>query len=342
MKQPVEIDPRFLRQLHKDGILHSDAPSFQMLTGGVSSEIYRVKDGTNDFVIKRALEKLKVEADWYANVSRNKYEVDYLAYVGRFLPESVPRILGRGGGYFVMEYLDRQYENWKVLLIGGSFELEQAKKAGEVLGRIHEYSAGDLSAAQQFDSVENFIQLRISPYLYRIAEIHPELADVINLEAERLVQTRECLIHGDFSPKNILTTPERMVLVDCEVAFYGDPAFDVAFLLTHLLLKGLLHVRACDGLHRLTKIFMATYQHQRSREKYDLLHPRLGKLLMMLMLARVDGKSPVEYLNPDQQAIVRAFTVRQLVEDHYSLEERINHWFKTIKETNISHENKIN
>ena len=48
-----------------------DAPKFAPLTGGVSSDIWRVDLAGGPICIKRALPKLKVAADWQAPVSRN-------------------------------------------------------------------------------------------------------------------------------------------------------------------------------------------------------------------------------------------------------------------------------
>lgn len=326
-----KIDPAFLQQLQVDGMLQSDAPSFQVLTGGVSSEIYRVEDNGRVMVVKRALAKLKVAADWYADVSRNTYEVAYLEYVAEFLPEAVPKILGRGSGYFVMECLDTSFENWKELLKDGKCEMLHAKQAGNILGKIHQYSSHEPGAAERFTAKENFIQLRVAPYLYQIAEKHPEVSDFIYEETRRLLNTQECLIHGDFSPKNILISPERMVVVDCEVAFYGDPSFDIAFLLSHLLLKGLLHAPNDVGMKLLSEVFLSAYRRQRS-DSVNLaeIDDRVGRLLVMLLLARVDGKSPVEYLVHQKQTFVRDFTLPLLKKGILHLPALIGKWFEDI------------
>jgi aminoglycoside phosphotransferase (APT) family kinase protein len=209
------------------------------LTGGVSSEIYRVDDGVETFVVKRALAKLRVSEDWSADVGRNRFEQSYLSYVGQFLPAAVPRVRQArpDHGYFTMEYLGPEFSNWKQLLMSGHCQVRHAILAAEVLGSIHAKSAGDEDAARLFDTGLNFRQLRTEPYFLTAARRHPELRQLIETEVERLESTHQCLVHGDFSPKNMLIHQDRLVLLDCEVAWYGDPAFDVAFLLNHLLLK---------------------------------------------------------------------------------------------------------
>lgn len=326
------IDSAFLDLLRKDRILPSEHPGFRLLTGGVSSELYRIDGGGKTIVVKRALKKLKVKADWFAEVSRNRYEAAFLRYVGGFLPNSVPLVLHEGEGYFVMEFLDG-YRDWKSLLKEKTCKQDHAQQAGALLGKIHIHSFGDPTIAKQFDAIANFVQLRISPYLYHIANRHPAVAEIVHEEAERLIQTKKCLIHGDFSPKNILISSDRLVLVDCEVAFYGDPAFDVGFLLCHLLLKALLHAPDLIGFLGLTNAFMAAYQNQLSLNNvvFTDVERRTAHLLPMLLLARVDGKSPVEYLNSEQQAFTREFALTQIKGGDLALKSLIGEWWVSLK-----------
>ncbi|WP_299529551.1 phosphotransferase [Ulvibacterium sp.] len=326
------MNPEFLEQLASDGIPITKTSRFELLTGGVSSEIYRIDTVGKTFVVKRALKKLKVQSDWFADVSRNDFEIKYLEYVSQFLPEAVPRLLGKGQGYFVMEFLDKGFANWKTLLMEGEFQESHAREAGKLLGRIHQYSYSENVVAEQFNSLQNFTQLRISPYLLRCAERHPLVAREILKEAERLKSTNECLIHGDYSPKNILISGKRLVILDCEVAFYGDAAFDIAFLSSHLLLKGLYHAPRNTNLENLVSTFLVTYGKQREGfQDFQKLQKRTAILLPMLLLARVDGKSPVEYLDPDRQALAREFALKQIVEKNSELQDIIQTWFKKLK-----------
>ena len=140
-----------------------------------------------------------------------------------------------------MELLGPEFASWKQMLLRGEARIADASQAAAMLGAIHAHSAGDSEAERDFDTTANFIQLRIDPYLLTTGKRHSDLRHLFEAEAERLASTRQCLVHGDFSPKNLMVSPARMVLLDCEVAWYGDPAFDLAFLLTHLLLKGIYH-----------------------------------------------------------------------------------------------------
>ena len=237
----IETDfsaPPILKLLRADGLLRTDHARAVPLTGGVSSDVFLVEDGPRKFVVKQALAKIKVHDLWQADISRNRTEFEYLNFVGRVLPEAVPKVFAAGDGYFTMEYLGEGFVNWKQMLLLGQCLPEHAAQAGRTLGMIHRVSSGNAEAARTFDTTENFHQLRSDPYLVTTGQRHPELREYFERETIRLESTRECLVHGDYSPKNILIGNGRQVILDCEVAWYGDPSFDLAFLLNHLLVEG--------------------------------------------------------------------------------------------------------
>ena len=181
-----------------------------------------------------------------------------------------------------------------------------------------------------FDTTSNFHQLRTDPYLLTTGRRHSDLQQAFEQEALRLERTRECLVHGDYSPKNMLVGKGRVVLLDCEVAWYGDPAFDLAFLINHLLLKSLFHSPVTTPLQQLIEVFLATYYQERAVEPAQKvnLHLRIGRLLLMLLLARIDGKSPVEYLTNEQKRdFVRNFVRWRLSSARFDLGEIIADWF---------------
>lgn len=319
-----------LELLRRDGVVRGADARMTPMAGGVSCEIYLVEDGGEQFVVKRALAKLKVKQDWFADVNRSRHEWEYIRYVARFLPSAVPRLrhCSTAGNYFAMELLNGTFENWKQLLLAGRADVAHARSAGNLLARIHRQSFGDVEAKQMFDTASNFFQLRLDPYLLATGARHRELQRLFEAEVERLAATRECLVHGDFSPKNILISPERMVLLDCEVAWYGDPAFDLAFLLNHFFLKALLRPANATALRQMTEEFWAAYQSVRPAPELDA---RVGRLLPMLMLARVDGKSPVEYLDTARQQIVREFTKAILSRAECSFHQLADLWFNRMR-----------
>jgi len=302
------------------------------MDGGVSSAIYLVEDGASKFVVKRALEKLRVRDNWFADVSRNTNEQNYLEYVSRLIPGVVPQVYfsSKDSNYFGMEYLGPNFTTWKQLLFEGGFRMRHAELAGTILGTIHSQTAFNETLLKQFDTTANFHQLRVEPYLLTTGARHPALGAFFDAEAQRIEATRESLVHGDFSPKNILIHGERMVVLDCEVAWYGDPVFDVAFLLNHLLLKSLHHPSSVLAARSTVNAFWDAYVQKQSDAHARQIEERLTPLLLMLLLARVDGKSPVEYLRPAEQNFIRNFVYEHLPSPPESLAGICDFWFAQV------------
>jgi aminoglycoside phosphotransferase (APT) family kinase protein len=269
------------------------------LAGGVSSDVYRADLPSGAICVKRALPKLKVAADWRAPVERNRWEVEWMRIAGGIVPAAVPRILGedREMGCFAMAFLppDR-YPVWKAQLLAGTIDCATATAVGDALGRIHAATADRRDIAARFPTDDIFDAIRLEPYLAATGRAHPDLAPRLDALVETTRTTKRVLVHGDFSPKNLLIGPGGPVILDAECAWYGDPAFDLAFVLNHLLLKGAWRPdwrnRYGDAYASLADAYFAHV----GWEPCASCEARTAALLPALMLARIDGKSPVEYL----------------------------------------------
>jgi len=226
-----------------------------------------------------------------------------------------------------MEFLDERFVNWKSALLRGAALEEDAARAAKLMGTIHAQSWADSEAQAKFQTWPNFFALRVEPYLLTTGSRHPKLRSLFEEEAERLRRTALALVHGDFSPKNILISRERLVLLDCEAAWFGDPAFDAAFLLNHLFLKAL-HLPAWrEDYLRLAVVCWSEY-HAGLAQRFDgNLSFRSGRLLLMVMLAPMDGKSPVEYIAEERKKeLVRGFVGRLLPAGVFAMEEITDNW----------------
>ena len=272
------------------------------LTGGVSSDISVVTTATGSFCVKRALAKLKVAADWRAPVARNKSEVDWMKTVARIAPHAVPEILADHSdhGWFAMAYLDPdRHPLWKVELSEGRIDPAFAAAVGATLAKIHAVSAADASLARQFSTDHIFIPIRLDPYLAATAVKHPDCAARFNTLIAQTLANKNALVHGDVSPKNILIGPQGPVFLDAECAWWGDPAFDLAFCLNHLLLKCVWRPQWSAGYLESFDALAASYLAGVNWESRDAIEARAAGLLPGLNLARIDGKSPVEYITED-------------------------------------------
>jgi aminoglycoside phosphotransferase (APT) family kinase protein len=279
-----------------------ETPSAEALAGGVSSDIWRVRLARGALCVKRALPRLRTAQRWEAPVERNRFERRWIETANRIVPGSAPRVLAAddAAGCFAMEDLGA-LPLWKAELAAGRADAGFARALGERLGRIHAATAGDAKIAAEFATDASFHALRLEPYLLATARAHADLAARLEALAARTAATRLALVHGDVSPKNILVGPDGPVLLDAECAWYGDPAFDLAFCLNHLLLKCLWVPPASEGFLACFDSLYLSYIERISWENPSELEARAASLLPGLLLARVDGKSPVEYVTEHSQ-----------------------------------------
>ena len=275
--------------------------SIKPLQGGVSSEIAVVDLGFRMICVKFALERLRVEQDWRAPIERNKAEYDWLEFAAQVVPESVPEVFGRSESLngFAMEYFDPAHSiQWKNEILAGTFRKEDAAAVAGLIGRIHAASGSGNIDSANFQNLDAFRQLRVDPYLIAASSRHPRLTRALRTLAESLLNGKfSILIHGDASPKNILLRDNGPVLLDAECATAGDPAFDLAFLLNHLTLKAIHLPQMKAELVEASAIAWRAYRDYVDWEDSRDLECRVSALLPSLMLARIHGKSPVEYLS---------------------------------------------
>jgi aminoglycoside phosphotransferase (APT) family kinase protein len=298
-----EAEPAVVEALARLGLLApGEAPRFTRLTGGVSSDIWRVDLRRGPVCVKRALAKLRVAADWRAPIERNAYEAAWMRHAAAIVPDAVPSLLGQDGeaGVLIMAYLPQdRYRGWKADLLAGHAEPEVAAAVGARLVRIHAGTARDPTIAAAFPTDRIFHDIRLEPYLEATARAHPDRAAALHRLVAVTAATKNALVHGDVSPKNILVGPKGPVFLDAECAWYGDPAFDLAFCLNHLLLKCLAVPAATQGFLGCFDALAETYLGGITWEPAAALEARAANLLPGLLLGRVDGKSPVEYLTQE-------------------------------------------
>lgn len=318
----------------------SDLVQIDPLTGGISSEILRVRTRGRDFVIKRALPKLRVQAEWRAPIERNDHEYAWLETVASLMPEVVPQLLGRDAvsHSFAMEYLDpRYFKTWKSRLLEGHVDIHFAADVGCRLGTIHARTADNRKLARLFSTDRFFHLLRIEPYFEAVALRHPAASDRLLRLSSSILATKRVLVHGDVSPKNILVGLHGPVFLDAECAWYGDPAFDLAFCLNHLLLKCLWNRQAACRFLRAFDALLDTYMQFVNWESKDAFEARVGAILPALFLSRVDGKSPVEYITAEEdRELVRSTALPFIFSPPESARILRNNWAASLRLTGKS------
>lgn len=308
--------------LRRLGIADGDV-TLTPLSGGVSCDVWRADiPGEAPLVVKQALPKLRVAADWRAPVARAENEVAWLRRVAAIDPTLVPAVVATSPAdhLFVLGWCEGPV--WRDELVAGRVDPAFAGRLGTDLARIHAATAGEPGC---YDPAL-FDALRIAPFLRYAAERVPVAADVLAALADDLANRRIALVHGDVSPKNIIVAGDHGLFLDAEPAVYGDPAFDLAFCTTHLLLKTIWLAEHEAALHAAAAIFVDRYLAGVSWEAPEPLAIRAGALVAALLLARVEGKSPAPYLDDRTGAIVRARALALLARPPAPLPTIIAQW----------------
>jgi aminoglycoside phosphotransferase (APT) family kinase protein len=333
----VPTPDQVVATLKSEGFLPPDAdPRPQRLAGGVSSDVFRIETPQGPLCVKGALETLRVAADWRAPLERSHVEADWLRTAHGYVGSAVPQVLfeSRAANLFVMSYYEPDtHPVWKQDLAAGRVRPDFARQVGVLLAQIHAGAAGSPEVAARFATGELFEALRLEPYFRHAAAAHPDLAAVVTDIADRTAATRLTLVHGDVSPKNILQGPDGPVFLDAECAWYGDPAFDLAFCACHLMLKTVWRPAHSAAYLESLDALIAGYLPGVAWELPGELSARAGPLAAAMLLARVDGKSPVEYLTAEaDRAFVRGQARALLASDPASLAEVVARWKKGLEQ----------
>lgn len=320
-------DPEALRTyLRASGLTAEEDVQLRILAGGVSSRTVLVTPRAKPaFVVKQSLGKLRVASDWFSPPERIHREALGLRRLGKLAPAgTIPEVLFEDLSQHViaMTAVPEPNRTWKEMLFSGSVAEEDFEQAARILRRIHAASFRDGTLAEMFDDRSLFESLRLEPYYRYSSRQVPAAGAFLEALIEDTLRYRLAVVHGDFSPKNILMHAGEFTLVDPEVIHYGDPAFDVGFLLTHLLAKSL-HLRQSRremlrGAERFVRIYLAEVG------KLDEgIEARACRHTAACLLARVAGRSPLEYLTGQEREQQKEIALRIMNDPPERLEDMI-------------------
>ncbi len=304
----IEQPDALLGYLRAAGRLTTDETvACTVLAGGVSNRTVLVERPSGEaWVIKQALPKLRVAEDWFSDPARIQGEALGLIWLARLAPPGTITPLlfeDRDQHLLGMQAVPQPHANWKTLLLAGELDWEHVLQFGQLLGTIHRQSREHQNEiAPIFENRTFFETLRLEPYYRFTASRHPATAPFFAALIEETLATRLSLVHGDYSPKNILVHEGRLILLDHEVIHFGDPAFDLGFSLTHLLSKAHhVKVRRADFLQTVGRYWESYRQTAGEIPQLPGFEQRAVRHTLACLLARVDGRSPLEYLTPAER-----------------------------------------
>ncbi len=278
----------------------SGAPRVELLGGGVSNTVVLVEDATQRIVLKQSLPRLRVQDEWLADQSRIYREWEAMLALRPILPAGrlpEPLFLDRASFLYAMRGAPRGSEDWKTRLLAGRCDAGTAQLAGSTLGRIVRGTWNDPVLRESFADRAAFEQLRTDPYYRTVAMRHPPVADAVEAWIAESGSRQVAMVHGDWSPKNLLVHKEGIVCIDFECAHFGDPSYDAGFILNHLILKAFHRPHQAADYFRLARAGFDRTKELLPEPALDWFEAASARHLAFLMLARIDGKSPVEYLH---------------------------------------------
>lgn len=299
--------------LRTRGIILDDPVEVRMLGGGVSNIVLSIDTPTRRLVLKQSLPRLRVADDWRAPRERVLTEAAALAWASAATPGMTPEVVDVDSEHMTvtMTGAPSAWHDWKQSLLHGRVDTAVAGSLGRVLASWHRTTNGGEGLPRELaQDATAFEALRLAPYHATVAQRLPEHADAVLAVARRIRETRTCLVHGDFSPKNILVGDGRHWVIDFEVAHLGDPVFDVAFLLSHLALKAIHRPDRDSAYDAAARAFLRAYRGAAASLDTSYLWSQVGCLL----LARAVGKSPAEYLTSHQRSLTIRVGARYLRE----------------------------
>jgi 5-methylthioribose kinase len=302
------------------GIISGPA-EVEELTGGVSNVVLAVKAGNKDLVLKQALPQLKVAAVWKADQRRAIVEANGMKLLHSITPDSVPDLVDFDPEEFTltMERLPRECTVWKSDLLSGVIKPSVGADLGHILATWHNFGADNKESRDAYMEDSLFDQLRVTPFYRAVAKVNPALDSRIQELITEITTVKTTLVHGDFSPKNIMISgSDKPIVLDFEVMHTGNPVFDLGFVSAHLLCKYLrIEDQAQRALFRETAIsFINSYAQTCDIE----LAKSLPHHVAVIALARVEGVSPVNYLDEGGKARVQSVTKAAIADPQITFE----------------------
>ena len=294
--------------LRETGRIEPDEePLIRVLAGGVSNRTVLVERPSGEaWVVKQALAKLRVQVDWFSSPERIHREALGMRWLERIAPPgtTTPLVFDDHQHHLLgMQAVPQPHENWKTMLLAGRLELDHVEQFARLLGTVHRVSHGRRAEIEPLFGDRGFFEsLRLEPYYVYTGTQVPEASSFIDELVDETRSHRDTIVHGDYSPKNVLVHDGRLILLDHEVIHLGDPGFDLGFSLTHFLSKAHHLPEHRAAFAQAARHYWLIYRNTVGDAEWaDSLEPRAVRHTLGCMLGRVRGRSPLEYLSTEER-----------------------------------------
>jgi 5-methylthioribose kinase len=333
----VEDPAQLVAWLRKsERIATDETPDVTILTGGVSSRTVLLRSANREWVLKQALAKLRVPVDWYSDATRVHREASALRWLQDLAPKgaAVEFVFEDEHSHVLcMSAVPQPHDNWKTLLLAGDVRAEHVHAFAEIIATIHVRSGRRLEELEPELGDQRFFEsLRLEPYYSYTTTQVPAAAVFLEELQEATRAVRATFVHGDLSPKNVLVSNRRFVLVDHEVAHLGDPAFDLGFSAAHLLSKARHVQHARERLLEASRRYWSRYAALTEQEAWlPGLEPRVVRHALACLLARVAGRSQLEYFEQAEKSRQQETVLTLIEEPPATMAELVDEWAAALR-----------
>ncbi|HEY8447447.1 MAG TPA: phosphotransferase [Thermomicrobiales bacterium] len=340
MTQELDIEQpaALIDYLRASGRIGADEePKVTVLTGGVSNRTVLVERPNGEaWVIKQALPKLRVQVDWFSPPERVHREALGLRWLAKMAPLGTitPLVFEDHTHHLIaMEAVPRPHANWKTMLLAGQLERDHVEQFAHLLGLIHRRGHERRRETEPvFRDRSYFESLRLEPYYGYTATQVPDAASFLTELIAATLARQDTIVHGDYSPKNVLIHSGRLVLLDHEVIHFGDPGFDLGFSMTHLLSKAHHLPAHRSAFAEATKLYWTTYRTTIGDAEWTAdIEPRAVRHTLGCLLARVRGRSQLEYMSEEERTRQAETVVRLMSALPESVPELVDRFIETLE-----------
>lgn len=309
----IEDPAALLLYLSRQALIETgESPTLRILAGGVSNRTVLVqRQNGQAWVLKQALTRLRVEVDWFSAPERIHREAAGLRWLGEIVPGYVPQFVFADDRQHIlgMSAIPQPHQNWKAALLNGRASIEQARAFGRLLASIHSAADRFPGLRDEFADRRFFEELRLEPYYSYTASQVPEARGFLEPLIEETRASRLALVHGDYSPKNVLIADGKLILLDFEVIHFGDPAFDIGFSCAHFLAKAYFLPHARDAFLQMALRYWRAYCQSLTPRMRGPVEERAPRHALACFLARMAGRSPLEYLDQGQRSYLKGIAL---------------------------------
>jgi 5-methylthioribose kinase len=249
---------------------------------------------------------VKAHEDLQRDPGRVDTEAKALAFIDRIVPGVVPKVIriDRTNSVLILSDIKLGGQLLADELAAGRVHPEAGPQFGSTIGEIQKATFG-LSLGQILGDASIVESSNKNSYLGARTEaplrLYPEQTQQL---LEDSAKAARCFVMGDLSPKNIFVEEQSVRFLDLERTSTGDPAYDPAYVITHLLIDAnrSLHSSSLEFINGFMQAYLEAVSSSLNSQELDELQNRIIRFVGFSILHRTQGIYFVSYSGQDKDS----------------------------------------